>query len=178
MSEGYVVWLTGLPCSGKTTIARMLEERMKGDGVSVEVLDGDEVRRNLSPDLGFSKEDREVHAKRVAFVSRLLSRNGVVAVVALISPYNAFRQHVRDTVTNFVEVYVSCPVDVCMERDVKGMYQKALAGEIKEFTGVNDPYEEPENPEILIRSEEMSPDESVDTILSWLREHGLFDGTD
>lgn len=173
MGEGYVVWLTGLPCSGKTTIARMLAERLAGAGAKVEVLDGDEVRRNLSPDLGFSKDDREVHAKRVAFVSRLLSRNGVVAVVALISPYNAFRQHVRDTVTNFVEVYISCPVEVCMERDVKGMYQKALAGEIKEFTGVDDPYEEPLNPEIVIHSEETSPSESVEKIVNWLYEQGL-----
>ncbi len=176
MSEGFVVWLTGLPCSGKTTIARLLEEDLKEYGTGVEVLDGDEVRKNLSPDLGFSKADRETHAKRVAYVSRLLSRNGVAVVVALISPYNAFRQYVRETVTNFVEVYVSCPVEVCIERDVKGMYRKALAGEIKEFTGVDDPYEAPENPEILIESEKESAEESALKIMEWLRARGLLDG--
>ena len=173
--EGFVVWLTGLPCSGKTTIARLLEKEIRRRGRRVEVMDGDEVRTNLSADLGFSKEDRRRHAARVAFVSRLLSRNGVGVIVALISPYRAFRQHVRETVTNFVEVFVSCPVEACMERDVKGMYKKALAGEIKDFTGVDDPYEEPENPEILIDSVSEEPEESAARIIGWLEEAGLLD---
>ena len=173
MDDGFVVWITGLPCSGKTTVARGLAEALRERDVKVEVLDGDEVRTNLSKGAGFSKEERGKHALRVAYVSRLLSRNGVGVVVALISPYHSFRQHVRDTVTNFVEVFVSCPVEVCMERDVKGMYEKALAGEIKEFTGVDDPYEEPEDPEVLIRADRESPSESVGKILDWLEENEL-----
>jgi adenylylsulfate kinase len=173
MEEGFVVWLTGLPCCGKTTIARGLEEALRGNGIKVEVLDGDEVRTNLSKGAGFSREERGKHALRVAYVSRLLSRNNVATIVALISPYNSFRRHVRETVTNFVEVFVSCPVDVCIQRDVKGMYAKALAGEITEFTGVDDPYEEPENPEILINSDRESPGESVNRILGWLKDRNL-----
>ena len=173
MDDGFVLWLTGLPCSGKTTVARGLEDALRERDVKVEVLDGDEVRTNLSKGAGFSKEERGKHALRVAYVSRLLSRNGVGVVVALISPYHSFRQNVRDTVTNFVEVFVSCPVEVCMERDVKGMYEKALAGEITEFTGVDDPYEEPENPEILIRADLESPEESVDKVLRWLEDKQL-----
>lgn len=175
MDKGFVVWITGLPCSGKTTVARGLESAFRENGIPVEVLDGDEVRTNLSADVGFSKEDRRTHAKRVAYVSKLLSRNGIAAVVALISPYRSFRRHVRETVTNFVEVYVSCPVEVCMERDVKGMYKKAIAGEIKDFTGVDDPYEEPDNPEIIIRSEKESPKESVNHVLGYLAEQGFIE---
>lgn len=175
MEEGFVIWLTGLPCCGKTTIAGGLEDAFRGNGMKVEVLDGDEVRTNLSKGAGFSKEERGKHALRVAYVSRLLSRNGVASIVALISPYNSFRDHVRETVTNFVEVFVSCPVEVCIERDVKGMYKKALAGEITEFTGVDDPYEEPENPEIVIHADRESPEESVNLILDWLKGRGLID---
>ena len=175
MDDGFVVWMTGLPCSGKTTVATGLEEALRERGVKVEVLDGDEVRTNLSKGAGFSKEERGKHALRVAYVSRLLSRNGVASIVALISPYNSFRDHVRETVTNFVEVFVSCPVEVCIERDVKGMYKKALAGEITEFTGVDDPYEEPENPEIVIHADRESPEESVNLILDWLKGRGLID---
>lgn len=177
MSEGFVVWLTGLPCCGKTTIARKLESAFRDAEMKVEVLDGDEVRTNLSAGAGFSKEERRKHALRVAYVSKLLSRNDIAVIVALISPYNSFRQHVRETVTNFVEVFVSCPVEVCIERDVKGMYEKALAGEIKEFTGIDDPYEEPENPEVTIHSENESPDDSVNRVLDWLKERGLVDGS-
>jgi adenylylsulfate kinase len=173
--DGFVVWLTGLPCSGKTTIARGLERELRDRGLKIEVLDGDEVRTNLSEGAGFSKDERRRHAKRVAYVSRLLSRNGVGVVVALISPYRSFRRHVRDTVNNFVEVFVSCPVEVCAERDVKGMYDKAFAGEIKEFTGVDDPYEEPESAEIVIESENENPEDSVDKVLSWLEAKGLLD---
>ena len=177
MEEGFVVWLTGLPCCGKTTVARKLEDAFRENGMKVEVLDGDEVRTNLSAGAGFSKEERRKHALRVAYVSKLLSRNQVAVIVALISPYNSFRHHVRETVTNFVEVFVSCPVEECIERDVKGMYKKALAGEIKDFTGVDDPYEEPENPEVIIRSESETPEESANRVLDWLKENGLIDAS-
>lgn len=173
MGEGFVVWLTGLPASGKTTIAGVLEERLRGEGLKVEVMDGDEVRRNLSPDLGFTKEDREIHARRVAFVSKLLARNGVAVIVALISPYRSFRAHVRESVPNFVETYVRCPVEECARRDPKGLYQKAMAGEIKDFTGVNDPYEEPEAPEILLDTHLETTDESAGKILQWLSDQGF-----
>ncbi len=168
--KGYVIWLTGLPGSGKTTIARILEKKLVEQGKRVEVLDGDEVRKNLSPKLGFSKEDRQIHANRVAYVSKLLSRNGVIAIVGLISPFRDFRRRAREMVGNFVEVYVKCTVDECMERDVKGHYKKAVAGEIQNFTGVSDPYEEPENPEVVVDTENETPEESAERILRKLRE--------
>jgi adenylylsulfate kinase len=176
VDKGFVVWLTGLPASGKTTIAVRLEEELRRRGLRVEVMDGDEVRRNLSPDLGFSKEDRETHARRVAFVSRLLARNGVAVIVALISPYRSFRAYVRESVPNFVETYVRCPVEECARRDPKGLYQKAMAGEIADFTGVNDPYEEPEAPEILLDTHLESTGESAAKILAWLEGEGYLDG--
>lgn len=170
MQKGCVVWLTGLPGSGKTTIARVLEKRLMERGRRVEVLDGDEVRENLSPHLGFSKEDREVHANRVAYVSRLLARNGVIAIVGLISPYREFRRRARAMAGDFVEVYVRCSLDECIDRDVKGHYRKALSGEIENFTGVSDPYEEPENPEVIVDTENESPEESAKNILSKLQQ--------
>ncbi|MCK4443658.1 MAG: adenylyl-sulfate kinase [Thermoplasmata archaeon] len=173
MERGCVVWLTGLPGSGKTTIARVLEKKLVEHGKRVEVLDGDEVRENLSPHLGFSKEDRQIHANRVAYVSKLLSRNGVIAIVGLISPYRDFRQRAREMMGDFVEVYVKCSVDECMERDVKGHYKKAMAGEIQNFTGVSDPYEEPENPEVVVDTENQTPEESADKIFEALQEMGL-----
>lgn len=173
MERGCVVWLTGLPGSGKTTIARVLEKKLVEHGKRVEVLDGDEVRENLSPHLGFSKEDRQIHANRVAYVSKLLSRNGVIAIVGLISPYRDFRQRAREMMGDFVEVYVKCSVDECMERDVKGHYKKAMAGEIQNFTGVSDPYEEPENPEVVVDTENETPEESADKIFEALQEMGL-----
>jgi adenylyl-sulfate kinase len=141
--KGFVVWLTGIPGSGKTTIGDIVIERLRGMGHKVESLDGDEVRRNLSPDLGFSKEDRETHARRVAYVSKLLSRNGVAVVVALISPYRSFREHVRNLVDDFVEVHVDASVEECIKRDPKGLYKKALAGEIS-IDRPADTYEAPE----------------------------------
>ena len=137
-------------------------------GIPVEVLDGDQVRENLSPHLGFSKEDREVHANRVAYVSRLLARNGVIAIVGLISPYREFRQRARAMAGNFVEVYVKCSLDECIDRDVKGHYEKALSGEITNFTGVSDPYEKPENPEVTVDTESETPEESAEKILGKL----------
>lgn len=177
MDRGFVVWLTGLPASGKTTIARELERALRERGLKVEVMDGDEVRQGLSRDLGFSKEDREKHAMRVAYVSKLLARNGVAVIVALISPYRSFREGVRREIENFVEVYVRCPVEECSRRDPKGLYARALAGEIPDFTGVNDPYEEPENPEVVLDTLQENTQESVGKLLSWLSENGYLDST-
>lgn len=172
MDNGFVVWLTGLPASGKTTIARGLEEELRDRSLKVEVMDGDEVRKGLSRDLGFSKEDREIHAMRVAYVSKLLSRNGVAVIVALISPYRAFRDTIREDIEHFIEVFVRCPVEECAKRDPKGLYAKAFAGEVKDFTGVDDPYEDPEDPELVLDTVEEETAESVAKVLDWLGEHG------
>jgi adenylyl-sulfate kinase len=173
VENGYVIWMTGLPGSGKTTIARILENKLVDSGRRVEVLDGDDVRENLSPRLGFSKDDRQIHANRVAYVSKLLSRNGVIAIVGLISPFRDFRRRAREMVDKFVEVYVKCTVDECIERDVKGHYKKALSGEIQNFTGVSDPYEEPENPEIMVDTVTETPEESANKVFEALQEMGL-----
>ncbi len=173
MSKGFVIWLTGLPASGKTTIARQLEIRLKEIGRQVEVFDGDEVRKNLSSDLGFSKEDRKLHAKRVAYVSKVLARNGVVAVVALISPFREFRDDARNQIDDFVEVYVKCSVEACAKRDPKGLYKKAASGEIKNLTGPQEPYEEPVNPEVTVDTERFTVEDSVKRILSTVLELGL-----
>jgi adenylylsulfate kinase len=172
MSSGFVVWLTGLPGSGKTTIAKMLEPKLKKLGVKVELLDGDEVRRQLSPDLGFTKDDRELHAKRVVYLSKLLARNGIGVIVSLISPYNAFRTFARQEIGDFVEVYVSCSLKTCINRDPKGLYKKAISGEIQDLTGVQDPYEEPTNPEITVNTENESVEQSVEKILYTLKDLG------
>ena len=171
--KGFTVWFTGLPCSGKSTLARMLEKELRKRGKKVEVLDGDEVRKRLSRGLGFSKEDRDENIRRISYVCKLLSRNGVVAIAAAISPYRATRQEAREEIENFVEVYVKCPVEVCAQRDVKGLYKKAFAGEIKNFTGVDDPYEPPENPEVVVETDKETPEESLQKILSKLEEMGL-----
>jgi adenylyl-sulfate kinase len=173
MSEGFVLWLTGLPGAGKTTIARILEEKLRAKNIKVEVLDGDEVRKNLSPNLGFSKEDREIHAKRVAYVSQLLVRNGVNVIVALISPYRSFRDNARSMIgKNFVETWVKASPETCQKRDPKGLYKKATEGKITNMTGMQDPYEEPLKPEIMIETENESSHESASRILSELRRLG------
>ena len=177
MRKGFGVWLTGLPSSGKTTIARALEKILREKGLNVEVLDGDEVRRNLSPDLGFTKENRETHAKRVAYVTKLLVRNGVAVIVGLISPFRNFREHARKQIGNFVEVWVKCPIEECMRRDPKGLYKKALNGEINDLTGIQDPYEEPLNPEVTVDTSKESVEESVNKILKKLEELGYIPPT-
>jgi adenylylsulfate kinase len=173
LNKGFVIWLTGLPASGKTTIARQLETRLKEVGRQVEVFDGDEVRKNLSSDLGFSKEHRKLHAMRVAYVSKLLARNGIVAVVALISPFREFRDDARQQIDNFVEVYVKCSIEACAQRDPKGLYKKAALGQIKDLTGPQEPYEEPVNPEVTVDTELFTVEDSVKRILSTVTELGL-----
>jgi adenylyl-sulfate kinase len=171
-ATGYVVWMTGLSGSGKTTIALILEEKLKERDLKVERLDGDVVRESLTRDLGFTAEDRRKNIERVTFVAKLLSRNGVGTICSFISPYQSVRDHVRENTTNFLEVYIDAPLDVVMERDVKGLYKKALAGEIPNFTGISDPFEAPENPDIHIRTDLNSPEECVGQVLQELERLG------
>jgi adenylyl-sulfate kinase len=168
--KGFTLWFTGLSGAGKTTLARGVEAILRERGMKVELLDGDIVRQNLSKGLGFSKEDRDTNIKRIGFVCKLLTRNGVVAMAAAISPYREVRDFIRQDIGAFVEVYVKCPLNVLVDRDVKGLYKKAIAGEIANFTGVSDPYEEPLNPEVLIDSSQETPEESVGKIIRKLED--------
>jgi adenylyl-sulfate kinase len=170
--EGFVLWFTGLPCSGKTTVADLVAKKLKERKMKVERLDGDIVRKSLTRDLGFSKEDRDKNIERVTFVAKMLSRNGVAVLPAFVSPYIGARENARKETTNFIEVYVKCSVEECEKRDIKGMYKKAREGIIKEFTGVDDPYEEPPNPEIIIESDKETVEESVENVLKYLGENG------
>jgi adenylyl-sulfate kinase len=163
--RGVTVWLTGVPGVGKTTIARRLEEVLRARSLKVEVLDGDVIRTNLSKGLGYSKEDRDTNIRRIGFVCRLLARNGVVAIVAAVSPYRAARDEVRAQNGDFVEVYLKCPLEVLRQRDPKGMYARALRGEIPHFTGVSDPYEEPLHPEVVLETGEETEEESLAKLL-------------
>jgi adenylyl-sulfate kinase len=167
MSKGFTLWFTGLSGSGKSTLACEVEQELRRRDRKVEVLDGDVIRTNLSKGLGFSKEDRDINIRRIGFVCDLLTRNGVAALAAAISPYKAIRDENRKLIGNFVEVYCKCPLEVLAERDVKGLYKKAMAGEIKGFTGVDDPYEEPseEEAEIICESDKETVEESVAKIL-------------
>lgn len=165
--------MTGLSGSGKSTVANMLAKRLRAVGARVEILDGDVVRTNLSKGLGFSKEDRDTNIRRIGFVCNLLSRNGVFAIAAAISPYRAIRNEVRAAAGDFVEVFADCPLDTLVERDAKGLYKKALAGEIKNFTGVSDPYEPPESPEVRVDSSRQTAEESTETVWQYLIEAGL-----
>src|SRR5437899_751403 len=172
--EGFTLWFTGLSGSGKTTITNLLVRELLARGSKLEVLDGDIVRENLSKGLGFSKEDRDTNIRRIAFVANLLSRNGVPVITAAISPYREIRDEARQMMDDrFIETYVKASVEACEERDVKGLYAKARSGEIKEFTGVSDPYEAPENPEIVCETEEETPEESAGKIIEYLEARGL-----
>jgi len=177
MSKGFTLWFTGLSGAGKTTLTNAILPHLLERGVKTEVLDGDEVRTNLSKGLGFSKEDRDTNIRRIGYVARLLSRNGVGVIAAAISPYREIRDEVRRTIQNdgaaFVEIYVRASLDALIERDVKGLYKKALAGEIKQFTGVSDPYEAPDNPELIIESDKETIAESAAKIIAALEELGL-----
>jgi adenylylsulfate kinase len=170
---GFTVWFTGLPSAGKSTLARMLEEALMQRGWRVEVLDGDEVRERLSRGLGFSKADRDENIRRITYVAKLITRCGGVAITCAISPYRALREEARQEIGRFVEVYVQCPLDVCIARDVKGLYAKALRGELPAFTGVSDPYEEPLMPEVTVETDRERPEESVAKILQRLEELGF-----
>jgi len=166
--KGFTLWFTGLPCSGKSALAKGAEEVLLERGMKVEVLDGDVVRTNLSKGLGFSKEDRDTNIRRIGFVCHLLTRNDVVAIGAAISPYRQIRDENRTLIGRFVEVYCKCPIEVLKKRDVKGMYLKAERGEIKNFTGVSDPYEEPLKPEVIVETDKETVEQSVDKIIRTL----------
>ncbi|HUI74744.1 MAG TPA: adenylyl-sulfate kinase [Candidatus Acidoferrum sp.] len=170
--KGFTLWFTGLPSAGKTTLAQLVAVELRNRGVGVEVLDGDTVRTHLCKGLGFSKEDRDENIRRIGFVCGLLTRHGAAAIAAAISPYRAIREEVRASIGNFVEVYVKASVETCIQRDVKGLYKKALAGEIKGFTGVDDPYEPPLQPELIVETEQESPAGSAARILRKLEDLG------
>jgi len=170
--KGFTVWFTGLSGAGKSTLANLLEKELRAANMKVEVLDGDVVRTHLSKGLGFSKEDRDTNIRRIGWVCQVLTRNGVAAIAAAISPYHEIRDEIRANVKDFVEVYVEAPIPVLAERDVKGLYKKALAGEIKNFTGVSDPYEAPEHAEVVCHSDCETVNESLDKILNVLRQKG------
>ena len=172
MRKGFTLWFTGLSGAGKSTLSNLLAEELRGRGLNVEILDGDEVRTNLSKGLGFSKEDRDTNIKRIGYVCKLLTRNGVIAISAAISPYRDVRDYNREQIGNFVEVYVECSIEELTRRDVKGLYKKALAGEIKNFTGISDPYEAPLKPEVTVNSGTQSVQESMKAILQYLEQQG------
>ena len=177
MNKGFVLWFTGLSGAGKTTLSIRLAEQLKARAVRVEILDGDEVRTNLSKGLGFSKEDRDTNIRRVGYVSRLLARNKVAVIAAAISPYREVREEVRRSILDngaaFIEVFAKCSIDVLTERDVKGLYKKALAGELQGFTGVSDPYEEPLNAEVVVETDRETIEASAAKILRALEERHL-----
>jgi adenylylsulfate kinase len=168
MNEGFTLWFTGLSGAGKSTLANLVAEELRARGHRVEVLDGDEVRTNLSKGLGFSKEDRDTNIRRIGYVCNLLARNGVIAISAAISPYRDVRDEVRGLHQRFFEVFVKCPIDTLVERDVKGLYKKALKGEIANFTGVSDPYEEPLTPELVVETHRESREESCKRLIAKL----------
>ncbi len=176
--RGFVVWFTGLPASGKTTVARLVERELRRRGLRVEVLDGDELRRKLDPEIGFSPEDRMIHIRRVAYVSHLLARNGVAVLVCLVSPYIKAREAARNIIgEDFIEVYVKCSLETCIERDPKGLYKRALRGEIPNMTGIGDVYEEPPNPDVVVDTENYTAEENARMVISRLEELGYLDPT-
>jgi adenylyl-sulfate kinase len=173
MHKGFTLWFTGLSGAGKSTLSKAIADRLRACGAAVELLDGDIVRQRLSKGLGFSKEDRDENIRRIGFVCELLSRHGVIAVVAAISPYRAARDEVRSRIDHFIEVYVECPLEILAQRDAKGLYKKALAGEIPNFTGISDPYEPPLMPHVTVNSSKETPEESVARIWATLENLGL-----
>jgi len=177
-NRGFTLWFTGLPCSGKSTLAEIVAKELESRGRGVEILDGDVVRTHLTKGLGFSKEDRDENIRRIGYVCALLSKHGAIAISAAISPYRSIRDEVRSKTLNFIEVFVDTPLELCVKRDVKGMYKKAFAGEIKNFTGVTDPYEPPLNPEIVIETQKEEPEISAARILESLERMGFIDPPD
>ncbi len=174
-NTGFTIWFTGLSGAGKSTLSEIIEKRLRDRGRNVEVLDGDIVRTHLSKGLGFSREDRDTNIKRIAFVCGLLTRNGVVCISAAIAPYHEAREWARNEIGNFVEIYVKCPIEVCRQRDVKGLYKLVDEGKLKGFTGVDDPYEEPENPELVVETDKETVEESIARIFAKLEELGYLE---
>jgi adenylylsulfate kinase len=174
-NKGFTIWFTGLSGAGKSTLSEAIEERLKARGRNIEILDGDIVRTHLSKGLGFSREDRDTNIKRIAFVCGLLTRNGIICISAAIAPYREARQWARQEIGNFVEVYVKCPIEVCRQRDVKGLYKLVDEGKITGFTGVDDPYEEPEHPELVVETNKETIEESVGRIFAKLEELGYLE---
>jgi len=170
--RGFTVWFTGLPSSGKSTLARLIEKRLTDNGFHTEVLDGDEVRLRLSKGLGYSKEDRDENIRRISYVASIITRCGAIAITCAISPYRNIREEARKEIGRFVEVYVKCPVEECIKRDIKGLYKKALSGEIPNFTGISDPYEEPLKADIVVETNNETIEESSNKILSYLTKFG------
>lgn len=170
--KGFTLWFTGLPCSGKTVLADSVAEELKNRGMKVERLDGDIVRKSLTRDLGFSEEDRNMNIERVTFVAKLLTRNGVAVLASFVSPYNKIRAYSRDEIGDYLLVYVKCSLQECEDRDVKGMYAKARAGEIKDFTGIDHPFEEPDIPDIVVETDQQEVEQSRDIVLKALEEMG------
>lgn len=173
MHKGFTLWFTGMSGAGKSTLSQAIAQRLRARGAEVELLDGDLVRTRLSKGLGYSKEDRDENIRRIGFVCELLSRHGVIAIVAAISPYRAAREEVRSRICHFVEVYVECPLEVLMRRDEKGLYKRALAGEIPNFTGISDPYEPPLAPAVTVNSSQETPEQSMERIWATLENSGL-----
>ena len=174
--KSVILWLTGLSGAGKTTIAQHLEHKLRSHDRPVERLDGDDIRQNLSQGLGFSRQDRDINVRRVGYVANLLNRNGVTVIVSLISPYRAVRDELSSTLNNFIEIYINAPLEVCETRDVKGLYAKARSGQIKVFTGIDDPYEAPLNPDITCHTAAETVEESVVKIMTWLEAAGYLQG--
>ena len=170
--KGFTLWFTGLPCSGKSTVAKVVAEKLREKGLKVEFLDADIIRQHLWKELGFSKEDRDENIRRATYLAKLLTRNGVAVLASFVSPYIELRDYARKEIGDFIEVYVKCSVEGCIKRDVKGMYKKAIAGEIKNFTGISDPYEEPPNPELVVDTEKETVEESVARVLSTVEKLG------
>jgi len=171
-ASGFTLWFTGLSGAGKSTLAAAVSRELRRHGIAVEVLDGDEVRQNLSKGLGFSREDRDTNIRRIGYVAKLLARNGVAVITAAISPYRAVREEMRHEIGAFVEVYVKASLDECIRRDTKGLYRRALAGEIPQFTGVSDPYETPEDADVTIDTESTTPEEAAQQVLLHLEHEG------
>ncbi|OYT38464.1 MAG: adenylyl-sulfate kinase [Desulfurococcales archaeon ex4484_58] len=173
LDKGFVLWFTGLPGSGKTTIASRVAEVLKSKGYRVELIDGDWARKTVSVGSGFTREERMIHLKRIAWIARLLARNGVIVLCSFVSPYREARKMIREIIEEevpFTEIYVYCPLEECIRRDPKGLYRKALKGEIKHFTGITDPYEEPENPDLKLDTHKESIEECVNKVLNYIRE--------
>jgi adenylyl-sulfate kinase len=173
LHKGFTLWFTGLSGAGKSTLSQLVGQRLCAHGARVELLDGDFVRTRLSKGLGFSKEDRDENIRRIGFVCELLTRHGVIAIAAAISPYRAIRDELRASIENFVEIHVTCPIEILIERDVKGLYKRAIAGEIPQFTGITDPYESPLRPELVVDSSRESPEESCRRVWQTLESLGL-----